>query len=216
MKKILSLVIVLISVMMIAQNKPAYWTEVQKFKEIDAKQAPAQNVILFLGSSSFTMWQDAEDFFPGKTIINRAFGGSSLKDLNYYHEDLLKPYQPKQIVIYCGENDFASEESLKAKVVLKRFKTFYASIKEFHPNVPVVYVSAKMSPSRKHLWKQFAESNDLIEKFLKKKKETYIDINKAMEDSNGNPRPELYLDDMLHMKKDGYLIWAKVMAPYLK
>lgn len=41
MKKILSLVIVLISVMMFAQNKPPYWTEVQKFKEIDAKQAPA-------------------------------------------------------------------------------------------------------------------------------------------------------------------------------
>ena len=36
------------------------------------------------------------DYFPDKTIINRAFGGSRLLNLNYYAEDLLNPYQPNK------------------------------------------------------------------------------------------------------------------------
>ena len=56
-----------------------------------------------------------------------------------------------------------------------------------------------------------------IEKYLKKQKNTnYIDITKAMNDENGKVRTDLYLEDMLHMKPEGYKIWAKIMYPYLK
>ena len=59
------------------------------------KNTTKKDAILFLGSSSFTMWKDVADYFPDKTIINRAFGGSRLLNLNYYAEDLLNPYQPE-------------------------------------------------------------------------------------------------------------------------
>ncbi len=91
------------------------------------------------------MWKDVADYFPDKTIINRAFGGSRLLNLNYYAEDLLNPYQPKQVVIYCGENDIAHDEKPSAKEVFKRFKQFYKTVRAHYPNANIAYVSIKYS-----------------------------------------------------------------------
>jgi lysophospholipase L1-like esterase len=46
---------------------------------------------------------------------------------------IFSPYQPKQIIIYCGENDFADNHQLKADVVVNRFKTFLQKIREKIP-----------------------------------------------------------------------------------
>ncbi len=216
MRKLLSMALLMVFTIGFGQNHPQFWNDVQKFKVLDKEHGIKENSILFLGSSSFTMWQDAENYFPGKSITNRAFGGSSLKDLNFYNEDLLKPYHPSQIVIYCGENDFSANPDLKAKEVFSRFETFYNHIKTYHPETPIAYVSIKMSPSREHLWKQFEGTNKLIKKFMEKKKETYIDITESMLDENGKVRHDIFLEDMLHMKPSGYELWSKVMAPYLK
>ncbi len=200
-----------------AQQKPQFWDDIQKFKEINEAKPLPKDPILFLGSSSFTMWQDVNDYFPGKIIVNRGFGGSSLKDLMYYSTDLLKPYHPRQIIIYCGENDFSADPLLSSKQVFERYKHFYKTVRSYYPEIPVSYVSIKMSPSRKNLWKQFAETNSRIEKFMKKQKNaSYIDITKGMEDGSGNVREDIFLNDMLHMKPSGYQIWANIIDPYLK
>lgn len=218
MKKIFALLFTFLMLFIIkAQDKPAFWNDIEHFKEINKENPPPKNAILLLGSSSFTMWKDVADYFPGKQIINRGFGGSSLNDLNFYSDELLKPYAPKQIIIYCGENDFASDESLTARQVFNRYKHFYAEIRKLHPTIQVDYISIKLSPSREKLWPKFIAANLLIKKFMDKKKNAaYIDITKAMHDENGRIRKDLFLEDMLHMKPNGYEIWAKEMKPFLK
>lgn len=217
MKKLLFLLYILVSTLIVAQEKPAFWKDIENFKTLNKENPPPKNAILFVGSSSFTMWKDVGDYFPDKTIINRGFGGSSLFDLNFYSDELLKPYQPKQIVIYCGENDFAGNEKLKPRQVFNRYKHFYAEIRKYYPTIPVDYVSIKLSPSREHLWPKFVASNALIKKFMDKEPNAeYIDITKAMNDSSGKIRKDLFLEDMLHMKPEGYQLWKKEMEPYLK
>lgn len=218
MRKVFSVFLLFIMLLCIhAQDKPAYWADIQHFKQLDKENPPAKDAIHLLGSSSFTMWKDVSDYFPGKVFMNRAFGGSSLNDLNFYSEELLKPYSPRQIIIYCGENDFAGDENLKPREAFNRFKHFYTEIRKHHPTVPVAYVSIKLSPSREHLWPKFTEANALIRKFMNRKENAiYIDITNAMNGANGKIRKELFLEDMLHMKPEGYQIWKKEMEPYLK
>lgn len=201
-----------------AQEKhPMFWQDIQEFKKLDQQNPPKKDAILLIGSSSFTKWQDVSDYFPGKTIINRGFGGSRLTDLNDFSEDLLSPYQPKQIIVYCGENDFADDKNLKADVVVSRFKTFYQKIRSKFPNIQVDYISIKYSPSREHLWPQMKEANKKIKKFMKKEKNAdFIDITKVMNDANGNIRKDLFVEDMLHMTPEGYRLWTSVMNPYMK
>jgi lysophospholipase L1-like esterase len=61
------------------------------------------------------------------------------------------------------------------------------------------------------------EANKKIAKFMKKQKNSkFIDITNAMNDSNGNIRKELFVEDMLHMTPEGYKLWTSVMNPYMK
>ncbi|HKZ67371.1 MAG TPA: GDSL-type esterase/lipase family protein [Chitinophagaceae bacterium] len=198
------------------EQKPAFWNDIQAFRKQDAVSLPPKNAILFIGSSSFTMWKDVQTYFPSYTIINRGFGGSSLPDVIRYANDIISPYQPKQIVIYCGENDLAASDTVTAKLVFNRFKQLFTIIRNRYPKVKVTYVSMKPSPSRQLLLSKMISGNELIKKYLSSKKRTsYVDVYKEMIDDEGKPRADLFLDDNLHMNKTGYAIWQKFIEPHL-
>ncbi len=76
-----------------------------RFAEIDRKQTPPENAVLFVGSSSIRMWENLRTSFPNLKVINRGFGGSRLEDVNHYFDQIVAPYKPKTIVLYAGEND---------------------------------------------------------------------------------------------------------------
>jgi lysophospholipase L1-like esterase len=199
-----------------AQNAPAFWKDILAFKKIDSAQKPPPHSILFIGSSSFTRWTDVADYFPGYTITNRGFGGSTLPDVIRYFYDVVVPYQPKQIFIYCGENDLAASEDITADEVFRRVKTLYAMIRVYYPDVMVDYVSIKPSPSRANIQDRAKAANARIKAFLaKEKKAAFINIYDAMLDANGKMREELYVQDRLHMKPEGYKIWQRIFLPYM-
>jgi lysophospholipase L1-like esterase len=198
------------------KEKP-YWDDIQKFKTIDQQNIPRQQEILFIGSSSFTKWQDVQEYFPNHPIINRAFGGSTLLNLIQYKNDILNPYHPKQIVIYCGENDIANDDKVTGEVVYNRFRKLFKIIKQKYPDVFVAYVSMKPSPLRWHLREKMIDGNSRIETFLEKEKNTvFISIWDKMLDEKGKPMGEIFVKDSLHMNSKGYEIWKKEIAPNLK
>jgi lysophospholipase L1-like esterase len=199
-----------------AQEAPAYWQDIVSFKKQDAKEKPAPGSILFVGSSSFTLWKDVDSYFPGYRILNRGFGGSTLVDVIRYAYDITLPYKPKQVVIYCGENDLASADSISAEEAVLRFKTLFGIIRTNLPGARISFVSIKPSPSRAGIQSKVKVANRNIMAFLKKQKNAdYINIYDAMLDASGRMREELYLEDRLHMKPEGYAIWKKIMLPYL-
>lgn len=199
-----------------AQALPFY-NEIETFKKLDSTHFPPKHAILFVGSSSFTKWTDVQDYFPGYPIINRGFGGSSLPDVIRYANDIIIPYQPKQIVIYCGENDLAGgDTTVNGKLVFERFKQLFILIRKQLPKVPVAYVSMKPSPSREKLWPKMIAGNSLIKKFLGKQNRTaFIDVYHKMFNKDGTIMKEIFIEDNLHMNAKGYAIWQKIIAPYL-
>ena len=199
------------------EQKFPFWSDIQNFKKQDSIKPPPQHAILFVGSSSFTKWTDVQDYFPGYTIINRGFGGSSLPDVIRYADDVIFPYHPKQIVIYCGENDLAASDAVTGELVFKRFTTLFNLVRKKLPNVPVVFISIKPSPSRWPLRKKMITANEQIKSFLKTKRQTvFVDVYHNVLGPDGTPIKEIYLEDNLHMNAKGYAIWRKLIAPYLK
>jgi len=199
-----------------AQTAPPFWAEIKAFQYRDSINPVTPNGILFVGSSSFTKWKDVNNYFPGFSIINRGFGGSSLTDVIRYTYDIILPYQPKQVVIYCGENDLASSKEITATDVVNRVKTLFGMIRQNLPDAEIDFVSIKPSPVRLAIQPKVKEANAALKIFFKKeKKAEFIDIYDAMLDANGNMREELYVSDRLHMKPEGYKIWQKIIAPYL-
>ncbi|MET0638274.1 MAG: GDSL-type esterase/lipase family protein [Chitinophagaceae bacterium] len=193
-----------------------YAKEVAAFHTMDSVSMPAAGQILLIGSSSFTIWKDVNEYFPGYTILNRAFGGSTLADQIRYVDKVVYPYNPRQILIYCGENDLASSDTVTAAVTIARLKTLFNLIRKKYPRTPIDFVAIKPSPSRQMIQAKVIEANEGIRKFLAQKKRTaFIDVYKEMVDDEGKSRPELFGEDMLHMNKDGYRIWQRSIAPYL-
>lgn len=196
------------------QGKPFY-EDIQAFKQADKQNPPPKNAIVFVGSSSFTKWTDVQDYFPSYPIINRGFGGSTLRDAIEYADDIVTPYQPRQVVVYSGENDVAGGD-VSADTVAQRFITFFKKVRAKLPDVNIVYISMKPSPSRKQFMPIVKEGNEKIKGFLSREKNTaFVDVYVLMLDSAGNPRPELFIEDMLHMKKEGYEIWQKAIERVL-
>ena len=200
------------------QNKEPFpfWNEVQKFKTADSISFPASNQILLIGSSSFTLWKDVQTYFPDRKILNRAFGGSTLADVIRYRYDVIFPYQPKQLVIYCGENDFASSDTITVETVVQRFITLFNYIRAKYKIVPLAYVSMKPSPSREHLMPKYVEANKRIQSFLSSKPNTkFVDVYSAMLTASGEPMPDIFKEDRLHMNEKGYAIWKKKLQNVL-
>ena len=194
-----------------------FYEDILAFKKIDSISFPPKQAILFVGSSSFTKWTEVQNYFPQFTIVNRGFGGSSISDVIRYADDIIFRYQPKQIVIYCGENDLAGADTVTGKMVLQRFVQLFTIIRNKMPDVPVAFISLKPSPSRWQLNDKMIEANTLIEKYLSKKKKTsFIDVYHKMLGIDGTPIKEIFIEDNLHMNAKGYAIWQKIIAPYLK
>lgn len=207
--------IILIFVQCKTSEKPFY-QDIQNFKKADRSYIPVKDIILFVGSSSFTYWKDVQKDMNNSMILNRGFGGSTLVDLWRYKDDVIFAYKPKQVVIYCGENDVASSENVSSSEVAGRFKKLYKNIRKKYPDIPVAFISLKPSPSRWKMKDRMREANHLIRQFAEAENNfVFVDIWDKMLNENGYPKSEIFTADSLHMNKYGYEIWAKALNQVL-
>jgi lysophospholipase L1-like esterase len=186
-------------------------TEIAAFEKWDHQNAVPKDCTLFVGSSSIRLWQTA-DAFPGLPVINRGFGGSTIRDVNYFADRIVFKYKPRTIVFYAGDNDIAAGRS--PDEVFADFETFAKSVHERLPNTQLIYLAIKPSPSRWKMWSKSQTVNVRILELIKKNDhDLYIDVATPILSSDGEPRKELFRDDDLHMNPKGYEVWNKILAP---
>lgn len=198
----------------ISQEKHRFETDVQTIKKYDKIYNPAPNPILFIGSSSIRKWDNLQIAFGNYNVLNRGIGGAVIDDITYYLEDLMFVYQPRQIVIYVGENDIPVENETP-EIILKKTVSLFRAIRTKLPEIPIVYISLKPSPVRDKYKEKCIATNKLIRSFIENEKNTsFVDVFTPML-RDEKSRPELFLSDMLHMKPEGYQIWEKAVKPKL-
>lgn len=192
-----------------------YQEDVEVIRKYDNMYPQPENPILFVGSSSIRLWKDFNKKFGKYSAINRGIGGAVVNDILYHTEDLIFRYKPRKIVLYVGENDLPNASST-ADSVLSRTVRLYNRIRSGLPDVPIIYIAMKPSPSRDQFQAKAMEANGLIRKFFEGRKDvTFLDIYTPML-TNGKSRPELFLEDQLHMNEKGYAIWEKKLAKHLR
>lgn len=70
MKKYLFLILFLsVSVHLFSQEKP-FWNEIRAFQKQDSIEKPHDGMLLFIGSSSFRLWNNIKADFNNPTILN--------------------------------------------------------------------------------------------------------------------------------------------------
>ena len=197
-----------------AQQKKHFEAEVEAIKNYEKIYAAPENPIVFTGSSSIRKWNHLQVAFGPYNVINRGVGGAVTDDITFHVNDLIFKYNPRQIVLYVGENDLVNENNT-AEIILNKTVALYNAIRTKMPEVPIVYISMKPSPSREKHQQKCKAANELIRKFLATQKNAkYLDVFTPML-KDGKTRPELFVEDMLHLNAKGYDLWEKLIAPYL-
>lgn len=187
---------------------------IQKFEADDKKNPKQAGQVLFIGSSSIRLW-DLKKWFPDLDAINRGFGGSEVADSVHFYDRIVKPYRPRTIVMYAGDNDIAHGKTPEA--VSADFQEFVAKVHKDFPDTNIVYVAVKPSIARWKMIEQVRETNDLITALAEKDLlVTFLDIDTPMIGEDKNPKPELFIADGLHLSKAGYKIWSDLLEPHLE
>jgi lysophospholipase L1-like esterase len=186
--------------------KQAYEKAIAQF-ETSATTRPVKiGGTVFIGSSSFTRWKTLEKDMAAFDAVNRGFGGSRSDDILYYASRILTPLRPTRIVYYCGGNDLASKRS--AEIVIENFKLFVAVVRRELPAAEIYFVAQNITPKRAVYANGDREINQTIAAWAGTVPGVhYLDAQAGLLDSNGNPRPELFVKDGIHLNEDGYRIW---------
>lgn len=193
----------------------AQWEpEIQQFEAADRRQAPPPGGVVFTGSSTIRLWDTLAQDFAGTPVLNRGFGGSQMVDALHFADRIILPYKPRLVLVYAGDNDLAA--GVSPEQVLANYRALVERIHRALPTTRVGYLTIKPSPSRWELAAKMKATNELIRAYTASDPRLlYIDTFTPMLDPNGQPRPELFREDMLHMNPRGYAIWKTIVAPYL-
>jgi lysophospholipase L1-like esterase len=167
---------------------------------------------VFYGSSSIRLWDTlAEDVGPG--ILNLAFGGSTLEACDRFFARLAVPVNPRSLLIYAGDNDLGDGRTVDQ--VLGWFRSLADKVEDSLGAIPFGFISIKPSPARFPIVDRIRRVNDLVRKEIEARPSGYyVDVFPAMLNQAGQPRNELYFEDGLHLNREGYRLWGRILKPY--
>ena len=186
----------------------AFIDEINEFKRLDKENFPEKGKILFTGSSSIKFWESLEEDMEPLEVLNRGFGGAQISHVIYHFEEIIKPYDPKAIVFFCGTNDLTALKTPEETV--HDFKKFLSLVRNEFGKIKVYVIGIKPTVDRLYLDEEERIFNSSINQLANDDAYLeYINIWDPMLNQDGTRMPELFIEDGLHMNEKGYEVWTK-------
>ena len=190
--------------------------DIRAFEVADSLAPAPRAAIVFYGSSSICMWHDrlATDFAPLR-VVGRGFGGSTMSEAAHYFDRVVVPLLPSTVVIYEGDNDI--EMGRTPGEVVRDFVRLSGRLHAKLPRTRLVVLSLKPSPARWVNWPAMRATNARLAALCRRDpaRMKFVDLATPLLGSDGQPRPELYLEDRLHLAPACYDAWRGTLFPIL-
>lgn len=188
--------------------------EVEAYIQRDNMNPPEPGSIAFVGSSIFRLWKHLGEQMSPLPVCNRAFGGSRTAEVLFYMDTLVTRLRPSIVVYYCGSNDVNA--GLSAEHIADGFIAFSERMYRSDSLAEVCYVSVNKAPQKRNRWDVVDSVNNMVALYCAGHvRRSYIDVNPLLFDSEGKPRLELYVDDLLHFRDEAYVLFASKVKPVL-
>jgi lysophospholipase L1-like esterase len=188
--------------------------EIAAFEASDRTNPPPRGCIVFVGSSSIRRWTTLASDFPGLPVINRGFGGSQLADSVNFAERIITGYHPREVVIYAGGNDINAGKA--PDVVYGDFVALVARIHAGSPKAHICCISIAPTPKRWQQVEKVRRLNKLLSAYCQRHGLDFIDVFPLMLGPDDKPKPDIFVEDRLHLNAKGYAIWKSAVLPHLK
>jgi len=193
-----------------------YWYEDEvKRLEKDRLSEGYDPETIFYGSSSIRLWESVYQDFSALKVSNLGFGGSTLAACVWFFDRIMYHYNPKVLLVYAGDNDLGDGRNPEEIFIF--FQQLMVKAALCFGDIPCYFISLKPSLTRWHLADQFSYTNNLIESEIIKQNGNwkFINVYREMLDKNGQPNPNYYEQDGLHLSMEGYRLWTAIVKRHL-
>ena len=188
-------------------------------EELAAKAAADQRKdidVVFFGSSSIRLWNGLEEMMAPLSVVNRGYGGATVRDILVNYDKLMAHYSPKAFVVFCDNDICGNEVDLTVSGVLDHYRLLFNRLDQDYPGVPVFFLSWKYSGLRAFMRDTQKLVNDVMADYASSSNQvTFVDVNATLLKPDGDINQSLFESDNLHINRDGYLLWTSVLKPLL-
>lgn len=184
--------------------------------------------ILFVGSSGFTRWErerwghrpleeDIRMKDGSPAAINHGFGGSTAEEVLYYYDRLIRPWEPRALVLRVFPNDrMYGYSPLEIMYLIARI---CAWAREDFPGIKLYLCDANPTLQHKNneTWKSHAKQfNQLLKDYCESHEDcTYLChiqhpgffTDPADVGDYGKIREDIFVEDKVHFNQEGYNIY---------
>ena len=172
--------------------------------------------VMFFGSSSIRLWKGLEEMMSPLRVVNRGYGGATVRDIHYNYSSIMAHYKPKAFVVFCDNDIAGNDNDLTTGEVLDHYRLLFQRLDKDYPGTPVFFLSWKYSELRAGLRDKQRIVNHLLEEYARISDQvTFVDVNSLLLGKDGDVNPALFEKDNLHINRDGYLLWTSVLKPQL-
>ena len=178
----------------------AFDSVIESYRRFDRRNTLPDNPFLFVGSSSIVYWEIARAF-PSLPVINRGFGGASMNDILHHYDDVIKPHNPRALVIYC---DIDIEMGAEPESVIDLYKTLIMKVEQDFPSAHIILVDHILG---RHIWRNKKAANEML-KTLSQKRDNrhFVNVGDSLLRDDGRVNSDLFSDGM-HLNESGYKQW---------
>lgn len=188
MKKFLTVVLMLLPIMALAQNHPQDWAQFGRYSEANSALSEKPLAVLY-GDSITDSWPKTHpNFFKENNLAGRGISGQTTSQILVRMQQDVVSLAPKYVVILCGINDIAKANKIR----------------------PII---CTLLPSYKFSWRPEIENplpdvqafNSMLKEYAREAGIKVIDYYEAFADADGK-MPAVYSGDTVHPNAEGYAV----------
>lgn len=195
------------------REKSQKWTQDVDQLSLNNRADGSKDHVLFLGSSSFRLWESIQQDLEPLQVVRRAYGGARYRDLAIHAPRLVEGLEFSKAVVFIANDITGSQqEDVDPQTVSQLARLVIKQLRDQQPDCQIHLLAVTPTPSRYEHWQKI----QVVNQALRKISETtagvfYIPTAYAFLDRDGQPRAELFQEDRLHLNPTGYQIWAKII-----
>lgn len=190
--------------------------EINAIEKRDKLNPDPEDGILFIGSSSIRLWETIEEDIAPYLPIQRGYGGSNFSNVAVFAKRLIEPHQYKAMVVFVA-NDVTGRETDKTPEEVIELMDYVIEVSRKHqPDAPVFVIEITPTASRWKTWTEIRQVNAAIREYcLTTPNVHFIPTAEYYLDAEGNPIPESFRSDKLHLTRSGYKLWGRLIKQRL-
>lgn len=190
--------------------------EIRRLESLAQQQHPPEGAILLLGSSSIRLWDTADEDLAPYPVIRRGYGGARYSDLSIFASRLVSLHDFRALVIFVANDVTGATDDPSVSQVRQWVEQILATARRHQQDAEIFLVEITPTPARWGSWAEIRAVNAMLRDVaLVTPKTHFISTAEYYLDPRAEPRADLFGEDRLHLNREGYRQWGKLIRRQL-